>query len=187
MKITGVHTTLLTGPSTNDRFLREARRLRSAAFIEIHTDAGITGVGETYAGYFCPEAVPSIVDFFAPVLIGAAADTPIDELWRRMYHCGNFWCRVGLGVSVLNGIEAALWDLQGRMRGVPVHELLGGRKHDRLPAYATGGPSNYPSTGSRKRRITISHSAFAVSRWPPVRIHRPMAGMRPRPRRSRRF
>ncbi|MCC6362938.1 MAG: mandelate racemase/muconate lactonizing enzyme family protein [Bryobacterales bacterium] len=144
MKITNVQTTLLTGPSTNDRFLREARRLRSAAFIEIHTDAGITGVGETYAGYFCPEVVPSIVDFFAPVLIGAEAGASVDELWRRMYHCGNFWCRVGLGVSVLNGIEAALWDLQGKMRGVPVYELLGGRKHDRLPAYATGGPSNYP-------------------------------------------
>jgi L-alanine-DL-glutamate epimerase-like enolase superfamily enzyme len=142
MKITGVTTTLLTGPSTNDRFLREARRLRSAAFIEIHTDAGVTGIGETYAGYFCPEAIPPIVDFFAPILIGA--DAPVDELWRRMYHCGNFWCRVGLGASVINGIEAALWDLQGKLAGKPVYELLGGCKHDRLPAYATGGPSNYP-------------------------------------------
>lgn len=142
MKITDVRTILLTGPSTNDRFLREARRLRSAAFIELHTDAGITGIGETYAGYFCPEAVPAIVDFFAPILIGAEA--PIDELWNRMYHCGNFWCRVGLGASVLNGVEAALWDLQGKLTGKPVYELLGGRKHDRLLAYATGGPANYP-------------------------------------------
>lgn len=143
MKITGVRTTLLTGPSTNDRFLREARKRRSAAFIEIDTDAGITGIGETYAGYFCPEVVPSIVDFFAPILIGADP-AAVDELWQRMYHCGNFWCRVGLGVSVLNGIEAALWDLQGKAQGVPVYQLLGGRKQDRLRAYATGGPSNYP-------------------------------------------
>ena len=137
-----VRTTLLTGPSTNDRFLRDARRLRSAAFVELHTDVGITGIGETYAGYFCPEAVPAIVDFFAPILIGA--DASIGELWRRMYHCGNFWCRVGLGASVINGIEAALWDLHGKLAGRPVYELLGGRKHERLPAYATGGPSNYP-------------------------------------------
>ena len=142
MKITDVRTTLLTGPSTNDRFLRDARRLRSAAFVELHTDVGITGIGETYAGYFCPEAVPAIVDFFAPILIGV--DASIDELWRRMYHCGNFWCRVGLGASVINGIEAALWDLHGKLAGLPVYELLGGRKHERLPAYATGGPSNYP-------------------------------------------
>ena len=88
MKITGVRTTLLTGPSTNDRFLREARKRRSAAFIEIDTDAGITGIGETYAGYFCPEVVPSIVDFFAPILTGQDPSA-VDELWQRMYDCGH--------------------------------------------------------------------------------------------------
>src|SRR5579871_3005136 len=61
-----------------------------------------------------------------------------------MYLCGNFWCRVGLGLTVINGIEAALWDLKGKATGLPVYELLGGRKHERLLCYATGGPSNYP-------------------------------------------
>lgn len=143
MKITDVRTTLLTGPCTNDPFLREARKLRSAAFIEIFTDVGTIGIGETYAGYFCPEAVPAIVDFFKPILVGQTVED-IPELWRRMYHCGNFWCRVGLGTIVLNGIEAALWDLKGKWLGQPVHALLGGSKFDRLPCYATGGPSNYP-------------------------------------------
>ena len=143
MKITQVRTHLLTGPCTLDPFLSQARRVRSAAFIEIDTDSGVQGLGETYAGYFCPEVVPAVVDFFAPILIGRGVDD-IPELWRRMYHCGNFWCRVGLGVSVLNGIEAALWDLKGKLEGRPVFELLGGRRHERLPAYATGGPSNYP-------------------------------------------
>jgi galactonate dehydratase len=143
MIITDVRTTLLTGPCTNDPFLREARKLRSAAFIEIFTDVGAIGIGETYAGYFCPESVPSIVDFFKPILIGQTVDD-IPELWRRMYHCGNFWCRVGLGTIVLNGIEAALWDLKGKLLGQPVHALLGGSKFDRLPCYATGGPGNYP-------------------------------------------
>jgi len=143
MKITDVRTTLLTGPCTNDPFLSEARKLRSAAFIEVFTDGPHTGLGETYAGYFCPEAVPAIVDFFRPILLGQNVDD-IPELWRRMYHCGNFWCRVGLGTIVLNGIEAALWDLKGKLLGQPVHALLGGAKHARLPCYATGGPSNYP-------------------------------------------
>jgi L-alanine-DL-glutamate epimerase-like enolase superfamily enzyme len=143
MIITDVRTTLLTGPCTNDPFLREARKLRSAAFIEIMTDGPHVGLGETYAGYFCPEAVPAIVEFFKPILVGQTVDD-IPELWRRMYHCGNFWCRVGLGTIVLNGVEAALWDLKGKLLGQPVHALLGGAKFDRLPAYATGGPSNYP-------------------------------------------
>jgi L-alanine-DL-glutamate epimerase-like enolase superfamily enzyme len=44
----------------------------------------------------------------------------------------------------LTGIDAALWDLRGKMHGVPVYKLLGGRKHDKLMGYATGGPSKYP-------------------------------------------
>jgi galactonate dehydratase len=51
---------------------------------------------------------------------------------------------VGLGTIVLTGIEAALWDLKGKMTGLPVYELLGGLKHEKLLCYATGGPSNYP-------------------------------------------
>ena len=143
MKITEVKTVLLTGPSTNDPFLREARQRRSAAFIEIHTDSELVGLGETYAGYFCPELIPGVVDFFKPILVGQTVEN-IRELWNRMYHCENFWCRVGLGTIVLSGIEAALWDLKGKMTGLPVYELLGGLKHEKLLCYATGGPSNYP-------------------------------------------
>ena len=143
MRITEVRTILLTGPSTNDPFLREARKWRSAAFIEIITDSGLIGIGETYAGYAIPEAIPVVVDFFRPVLIGQTVDD-IPMLWRRMYRCGNSWCRVGLGVAVLTGIEAALWDLKGKLLGLPVHALLGGARHSRLPCYATGGPANYP-------------------------------------------
>lgn len=143
MKITGLQTVLLTGASTHDPFLREIRQRRSAAFIEVMTDTEHTGLGETYAGYFVPEQIPAAVKFFEPILVGRNVDD-IPELWRRMYHCGNFWCRVGLGATILGGIEAALWDLKGKLEGVPVHGLLGGCRHDRLPCYATGGPSNYP-------------------------------------------
>jgi galactonate dehydratase len=150
MKITDVRTVLLTGPSTNDRFPREARRLRSAAFIELYTDAGLVGIGETYAGYFCPELVPHTVEFFKPILVGQQLDPQnlgsIDELWRRMYTCENFWCRVGFGAIVLTALEAAMWDLAGKALRKPVYELLGGAKHAKLPCYATGGPANYPKS-----------------------------------------
>ena len=89
MKITDVKTILLTGPCTNDRFLTESRKLRSAAFIEIHTDENVIGLGETYGGYFCPEIVPSVVRVFKPILVGQNVDD-INELWQRMYQCGNF-------------------------------------------------------------------------------------------------
>lgn len=157
MKITNIKTILLTGPCTLDPFLSEARKQRSVAFIEIETDSGLSGVGETYAGYFCPEMVPQIVEFFKPILIGNSTDD-IPGLWSRMYHCGNFWCRVGLGAIVLCGIEAALWDLKGKQEELPVWKLLKEKwqhsfksekdsissYHEKLPCYATGGPSNFP-------------------------------------------
>ena len=143
VKITDVRTVLLTGPSTGDPFLREIRKRRSVAFIEIISDTEHIGLGETYAGYFLPEVITQVVEFFRPILIGQTVDD-IPGLWQRMYHCGNFWCRVGLGASILGGIEAALWDLKGKLEGVPVYQLLGGSKCERLPCYATGGPSNYP-------------------------------------------
>lgn len=148
MRITDVRTVLLTGPATNDPFLTDCRRRRSAAFIEIHSDGSHVGLGETYAGYFFPEGVPEIVEFFRPILVGQTIEDvgQIAELWRRMYHCGNFWCRVGLGLTVLNGIEAALWDLMGKYVDQPAYQLLGGRRHEQLATYATGGPSNYPLT-----------------------------------------
>jgi galactonate dehydratase len=152
MRIKDVSTILLTGPCTLDPYLSEARKLRSAAFIRIEMDNGLTGIGETYGGYFFPESVPAIVDFFKPILIGNEIDN-IGELWQRMYHCGNFWCRVGLGAIVLTGIEAALWDLKGKALGQPVYKLLqqayqkdfpAAKQHEKIPCYATGGPSNYP-------------------------------------------
>ena len=145
MKITDVKTVLLTGPCSNDPYILGARRLRSAALIEIHTDGPHVGIGETYAGYFCPELVPVAVEYFKPILVGAdLLETGIHTLRQRMAFCENFWARVGLGAIILTGIEAALWDLKGKLLDLPVCELLGGRCHERLLAYATGGPSNWP-------------------------------------------
>lgn len=138
MKITRVRTVLSTAPQ-RDIFMKSRAR-RSAAFILIETDAGLTGLGETYAGYFVPELVPGIVEFYAPILVGQSP-LEVDALCRRMFTAGKFWARVGLGSIVLSGLESALLDLKGKALGVPVYELLGGRCHETLPCYATGGGS----------------------------------------------
>ena len=143
MKITDVKTVLLTGPCTHDPWLSECRPFRSAAFIEVTTDTELVGLGETYNGYRCPELIPGTVEYFKPILLGKSVDD-VSKLYRLMSQCENFWCRTGHGLTVLNGVEAALWDLRGKAEGVPVVELLGGCQHERLLGYATGGPANYP-------------------------------------------
>ena len=116
MKITDVRTVLLTGPSTNDPYLRESRKRRSAAYIEIHTDSELIGLGETYAGYFFPEGVPAVVEFMKPILIGQDLETTgIADLWPRMYHAANFWARVGLGVDgYRTAVEAMVRRLESK-------------------------------------------------------------------------
>lgn len=141
MKITSVKTILCSAPSRDIHM--PSRTMRSAAFIVITTDSGHEGVGETYAGYFVPEQVPEIVEFYAPILVGQSP-LDLDTLYRRLFVCGKFWARVGLGSIVLSGIEMALLDLKGKILGVPAYELLGGRCHESLPTYATGGPSSWP-------------------------------------------
>jgi len=75
-----------------------------------------------------------------------------------MHYCANFWCRVGVGVNVLAGIEGALWDLRGKMENKPVHALIGPRAHDRLPCYATGCTSPYPWS-QFKRKLDLYRGA----------------------------
>jgi L-alanine-DL-glutamate epimerase-like enolase superfamily enzyme len=83
------------------------------------------------------------VDFFKPILIGAEAlDMPL--LWERLYRCGKFWCRNGMGAMALTGIEGAVWDLKGKAEQKPVWELLGGKCHERLLGIAMGGWKRLP-------------------------------------------
>ncbi|TDD69186.1 mandelate racemase/muconate lactonizing enzyme family protein [Actinomadura darangshiensis] len=135
MEITDVRTVLLTTPYGIEG---THTRRRSAAFIEVETDEGIVGVGETYAGVYVPELVEGIVALYRDVLIGRDATSPI-RLYRDCYWVTGYCGRTGLTVMVLAGIECALWDALGKFRNAPLHELLGGAVHDRLPLYASGG------------------------------------------------
>ena len=142
-RITDVRTVLLTGPSTGDPFLAAFKRLRTAAFVEIHTDSRHIGIGETYVGYHLPELVPLVVDYVRPILLGAETLDP-PTLLARMSECCSYWARNGVGLAALSAVDAALWDLRGKLQDAPVFRLLGDAAHDRLPAYATGGPSDWP-------------------------------------------
>lgn len=142
MRITSIETVLLRGPTGADPWSVLPAE-HTAAIIEVHTDAGLIGLGETYAGAFVPRTVPPIVEALAPVLIGQEL-TEVRAMVARLRHEVRFWAGTGLARGVMSGVEAALWDLSGKAQGVPVHRLLGGPRHDRLPLCATGGPSLWP-------------------------------------------
>jgi L-alanine-DL-glutamate epimerase-like enolase superfamily enzyme len=110
----------------------------TAGLVRLTTDDGLVGVGESYAGFFAPEVMSAIVDFYRPMLVGQDP-SDIGALWQSCYTRSLYWGRTGINVSVLSAIESALWDLCGKAAGVPVHQLLGGAQHDSIRMYASGG------------------------------------------------
>ncbi len=146
MRVSAVRTVLITAPWTGDPFWQPGEVFeRTAALVVVETEDGVVGVGETIMGYFCADTVAPLVDYYGRLLVDLALDPLQPEAcFRELYQRSLWWGRVGVGLSVLSGVEMALWDLAGKVAGRPVHELLGGPAHDRLPLYASGGTGSWP-------------------------------------------
>lgn len=147
MKITGVETFLLrAGPPQGVAGQTEGASATVATatglpfgatrhwlFLEIHTDAGIVGVGE---GSGWPLVVEAAVRDLAPVLIGEDP-THIERLWLKMRAAmGSHGITGTVGGGALSALEMALWDIKGKALDTPVWNLLGGRVRNRIRVYA---------------------------------------------------
>jgi len=104
-------------------------------FVKLTTNDGISGIGEIYCDTFGPDVIAAMVaDVFARHVEGMDPFA-IEALWRRVYGTG-YSMRPDISlVSVLSGIEIALWDIKGKALGKPLHALLGGKVHDKLRSY----------------------------------------------------
>jgi galactonate dehydratase len=168
MKITGVTTHLLSSnwAAIDDQWA-DTGSFKSSALVRIETDAGITGLGEIIIGYFAPEAVTTLVDYYIPHLIGKdpLQTTP---LWNRMYESSKWWGRSGAAVSVISGIDIALWDIKGKALGVPVYEMLGGKCREQCRVYANGWSFRCvtPSDFAREAARVVEDGYSAIKFYP---------------------
>jgi len=107
-------------------------------FLKVHTDEGVIGLGEPILegrAKTCAAAISEI----EPYLIGK--DPRFVMLhWQAIYRHA-FYRGGPILTSVLSGIEQALWDIKGKLLGVPVYELLGGPTRDKVRVYAHVGNS----------------------------------------------
>lgn len=109
--------------------------------LRIHTDTGISGVGQTACwGY--PEAVEKIVNTFEKYLIGQNP-MRIEHHWQYLYRMGPF--RGTALCGAISAVDIALWDIKGKHFGVPIWELLGGNCRDKIRLHLLGG-GNTPET-----------------------------------------
>jgi galactonate dehydratase len=117
-------------------------------FLKVHTDEGIVGLGEPILegrARTCAAAVEEL----APWLIGRDPRNVVHH-WQAMYRHA-FYRGGPILTSVLSGIEQALWDIKGKLLGVPVYELLGGPTRDRVRVYAHVG--NNPALLRQRRKM----------------------------------
>jgi L-alanine-DL-glutamate epimerase-like enolase superfamily enzyme len=115
---------------------------QDAVLVRIRTDNGLEGIGEADSS---PEVVKAIVD--APfshniacglrqILVG---QNPLEteRLWQEMHRRTMYFGRSSVTITAMAAIDMALWDLKGKHFGEPIHRLLGGKRHERIQAYAS--------------------------------------------------
>lgn len=111
---------------------------RQLLLVRIYTDTGLVGLGEA-APYGGPvQSTQAVLEQeIAPLLIGEdPADT--ERLWHKCYFSHFQHGRGGIFISALSGADIALWDLKGKIAGLPLYKLLGGFRRQ-IPVYASGG------------------------------------------------
>ena len=100
-------------------------------FVQVHTDEGISGLGESGAwGYL--EASGSAVETFKRYLIGQDP-LRIEHHWQYLYRWTHF--RGAAIMGALSAIDIALWDIMGKHFGVPCYQLLGGKCRNKARVY----------------------------------------------------
>ena len=109
-------------------------------FLELHTDAGSVGLGETF---YTPRSVATYIEeVLAPMLLDADP-LQIEAFWRRAYDSSHIYGNKGLEMRCLSAIDIALWDILGQHLGQPIWQVLGGASHSEQLSYLNYGSRTY--------------------------------------------
>ena len=170
MKITDIKTYVLKTPLEEPfAFAMGWVRQRGTMIVEVVTDEGISGWGESLChGLQPPEIAQTIVEVaLKPILIG---EDPfdVDVLWERMYNLTRPFGQKGAVPNAMASVDIAIWDCLGRALGKPVHKLLGGAYRTEVQPYATGfyrvEGKSYPEAAieEAKRHMARGFSAMKL-------------------------
>ena len=170
VKITDVETIYLRMPRVKE--LCDSGQ--DALLVRVHTDAGITGLGEVDSA---PLAVKGAIDgpFSHTTACGlreiVLGEDPFETgyIWHKMYRMSIYGGRRGVGLHAMSGIDMALWDIKGKALGLPIWKLLGGGFHKRIRAYASTLFGATPKeTGERARRFRDRGFTAVKFGWEPM-------------------
>jgi L-rhamnonate dehydratase len=110
--------------------------------VRIHTDEGLTGIGETDTNPWVAKAMieapgTHIMGLGLKEMLVGADPSDVEGLWERMYAGSAMTGRRGLGICAIGALDMALWDLRGKAEGKPCWQLLGGAANRAITPYAS--------------------------------------------------
>ena len=114
MKITEIETIALHDPE---------RPEEPITIVRVHTDEGITGIGQTESPPLVIDAIVKCRDGLEQLIKGEDP-TQVERLWQKMYAATGVYGRRGVVVAAIGAVETALWDIAGKAVGKPVCELI---------------------------------------------------------------
>ena len=174
MRIRSVRTHILRVKLGKDRFYSSQSVFpeRNSLLVRVETEDGLVGWGEG-GQYGPPEPVASCInDVFSPLIIGADASR-IGVIWDLLYSRSRDFGQKGSYIEAISALDIALWDIQGKSLGVPIHQLLGGAFRESVAAYATGGyysEDEYRSGKPDLKRLATQLQGFAALGFPAVKM-----------------
>lgn len=101
--------------------------------VELDDEEMTTGVGISIGGDAACFIVENHLSRFVEGQNPVNVELIYDQMWRSTMNYG----RKGIAIQAISAIDLAIWDALGKLRGVPVYELLGGKTKDKIPCYAT--------------------------------------------------
>lgn len=140
MKITRIEPIALTAPYAPRRTPPEKlwTEVRNCVWVRIDTDEGLSGWGEVYSGCYATEVTLAALRRFTRTLIN---QDPMDTqaVLQYMRFWNRYWAMRGIGAQSSSAIEAALWDIVGKVKKQPLWQLLGDGKPHPVLLYASDG------------------------------------------------
>ncbi|MFQ5896667.1 MAG: mandelate racemase/muconate lactonizing enzyme family protein [Candidatus Methylomirabilia bacterium] len=138
MKIREIRTYRLRAELSEDEVFASSKgwhKARTASLVEVVSDEGVSGFGEAYGPAAGSRTI--VEELYKPLLLGRDP-LEIQVLWEELYNTFRDYGRKGLPIAALSAVDIALWDLKGKVLGLPISTLLGGAFRTEVQAYATG-------------------------------------------------
>ncbi|MEG8221699.1 D-galactonate dehydratase family protein [Sphingomonas sp. HH69] len=106
---------------------------RNFVTLKIITEDGVYGLGDATLNGRELAVASYLQDHVIPCLIGRDAHR-IEDIWQYLYK-GAYWRRGPVTMSAIAAVDTALWDIKGKLAGLPVYQLLGGASRDNVMVY----------------------------------------------------